>query len=130
MKLCRRQLLAKDSVLQKNRRRFLVLCARLCAASIFCQVIENEMLQAQSCKIDEKYGGSCVITNQGLEDNVKWFNNLLLAVNMFLSGVSGAVVCVHMRWCPEYFTACRKSAQSSPSLQLWFACAITTHATC
>ena len=97
MKLCRRQLLAKDSVLQKNRRRFLVLCAKLCAASIFCQVIENEMLQAQSCKIDEKYGGSCVITNQDAEDNVNFFANLLRAVNVLFSGAAGVVVCVHMR---------------------------------
>jgi hypothetical protein len=50
------------------------------------------MLQAQTCKIDENYGGSCVITNQDASEGVKVFSNLLRAANMFLSGAAG--VCV------------------------------------
>ena len=68
------------------------MCSKFCLASVFLQVIENEMLQAQTCKIDEKYGGSCVITNQDASESVKVFANLLRAANMLLSCTAG--VCV------------------------------------
>ena len=93
MKLYRKQLLAKDSILQKQRRRLLVLCAKLCGASVITQCIENEIIQGQRCQTNVAYEGQCVLTNQDMSDTVISMCNVLKALNAILSCAAGAVLC-------------------------------------
>jgi hypothetical protein len=92
IKCGRKQLLARDSVLQKDRRKFLVSCAKFCGASLLVQSIENEIFQMQTCQTNLQYGGTCVVTNQDLSGSILGFCNILKAVNALLSCAAG--VCI------------------------------------
>jgi hypothetical protein len=82
--------LAKDSILQKQRRRFLVLCAKFCGASLIIQSVENEIFQAQTCTTNPlRYEGYCVVTNEDLSSNVLSICNILKAANAVISFAAG-----------------------------------------
>lgn len=96
----RKQLLARDSILQKERRRFLVTCAKLCGASLLLQSIENEIFQAQTCQNNLKYDRACVVTNQDLSNMVYSVCNILKSVNALLSCSAGeicTILCSYVR---------------------------------
>ncbi len=84
--------MARDSILQKERRRFLVVCAKLCGASLLIQSVENEIFQVQTCRNNTNYNGACVVTNQDLSDIVTSVCNILKAVNVLLSCAAGTAI--------------------------------------
>ena len=84
--------MARDSILQKQKRRFLVSCAKFCGTSLLLQSIENEIFQSQTCKNNLKYDGACVVMNQDLSTNVTIVCNILKAVNAFMSCAAGVAM--------------------------------------
>jgi hypothetical protein len=85
-------LLAKDSILQKQRRRLLVLCAKFCGSSVIIQCIENEIIQAQSCRTSPAHNGQCVLRNEDMSDIVVATCNILKAANAILSCSAGVAL--------------------------------------
>ncbi len=88
----RKMLLAKDSILQKQRRRLLVLCAKFCGSSVIIQCIENEIIQAQSCRTSPAHNGQCVLRNEDMSDIVVATCNILKAANAILSCSAGVAL--------------------------------------
>ncbi len=120
IKCGRKQLLARDSVLQKERRKFLVSCAKFCGASLLVQSIENEIFQLQTCQPNLQYDGTCVVTNQHLSDIILSSCNILKAVNAFLSCAAGVCISFIFYVLPV-FTCIRldQVPKLSMSLLLW-----------
>jgi len=112
-------LLAKDSMLQKQRRRLLVLCAKFCGSSVITQFIENEIIQAQSCRTSPAHNGQCVLRNEDMSNIVVTAINILKAANAVLSCSAGVTLRRLFSSAPDQIAVCSFCCDSAHSIQLF-----------